>query len=686
MKRIVCAVSAALLMIYSLCAQTPSGPSFERWSSDKYSMFIHFGLYSHLGGVWEGEPVRQGYSEQIQSFAGIFSDWYAETAYEFNPVKFDADAIAVLAKEAGMRSIVFTSKHHDGFCMFDTKTTRYNSVAMTPSGRDYVREISQACERHGLNFGLYFSLIDWNYPHAYPISSHNADFVTPEHHEFSKAQVRELLTGYGPVSELWFDMGSLQPSQSRELYDLVKSLQPSCMVSGRLGNDVYDFAVMADNKLPESALHAPWQSAASMFSETWSYRSWQERGDVSSKVAEKLRSLIDVVSAGGNYLLNIGPAADGSVVDFEREVLQGVGKWLNKHGNAIYDTDASPFPEKFAWGSVTMKGNVLYLLLTGECPADGTIRLPLKGGRLKGVKGSEAVMKAGECAVTAAPYMYSPKHDVHVITLTFDRPVSSMVAMNMVRQGEKLSWTNATPEYSYSCFDYYSNYRSTVSYRWNVNMYQSVDEIELCYTKEEAGREIVLEVDGVSIPVVLSENLPRELSVDSSLSGHRFERIRGGVFDGPASWDWYSPSSFTRSDTLVTTAAHPFSNYVMSAQLDVKTPGYHVLDVTSGNGVEVVVNGKTMLKHLNAYRTTERVEKVLLDLPAGQTSIIVRVYNRFEDTLVCGVSLAGFQEMYTKKVKLPSRLNPGARTIKVYADDKSSPHSDCGLHNLIIRL
>ena len=686
MKRIVCAVTAALLTIYSLFAQTPSGPSFERWSSDKYSMFIHFGLYSHLGGVWEGEPVRQGYSEQIQSFAGIFSDWYAETAYEFNPVKFNADEIALLAKEAGMRSIVFTTKHHDGFCMFDTKTTGYNSVAMTPSGRDYVRELSEACGRHGLNFGLYFSLIDWNYPHAYPISSHNADFVTPQHHEFSKAQVRELLTGYGPISELWFDMGSLEPGQSREMYDLVKSLQPNCMVSGRLGNDVYDFAVMADNKLPQTALHAPWQSAASMFHETWSYRSWQERGSVSEKVAEKLRSLIDVVSGGGNYLLNIGPAADGSVVPFEKDVLLGVGKWLNRHGNAIYDTDPSPFPEKFTWGNVTMKGNILYLLLTGECPEDGAIRLPLKGGRLKNVKGSEAAMKAGECVVMAAPHMYSPQHDVHVITLTFDRPASSMIARNMVRQGEKLSWVNAIPEYSYSCFDYYSNYRSTVAYRWNVNMQQSADEIELQYTKEEAGREIFLEVDGVSIPVVLSENFPRELSVDSSLSDHRFERIRGGVFDGPASWDWYKPSSFTRSDALVSTAVHPFSNYVMSAQLDVKTPGYHVLDITSGNGVEVVVNGKTMLKHLNAYRTKERTEKVLLDLPVGQTSILVRFYNRFEDSLVCGVSLAGFQEMYTKKVKLPYRLNPGVRTIRVYADDKPSPHSDCGLHNLIIRL
>ena len=180
-------------------------------------MFIHFGLYSHLGGVWDGEPVRQGYSEQIQSFAGIFSDWYAETAYEFNPDRFNADEIALLAKKAGMRSIVFTSKHHDGFCMYDTETTSYNSMDMLPVGRDFVRELSEACRMHGLKFGLYFSLIDWNYPHAYPISSHNADFVTPEHHEFSKRQIRELLTSYGRISELWFDMGSLEPWQSREM-------------------------------------------------------------------------------------------------------------------------------------------------------------------------------------------------------------------------------------------------------------------------------------------------------------------------------------------------------------------------------------------------------------------------------------------------------------------------------------
>ena len=158
-------------------------------------------------------------------------------AHAFNPVNFNADEIVALAKKAGMRSIVLTSKHHDGFCMFHTKTTDYNSVEATPCGRDFVGELATACHKAGVNFALYFSLIDWHFPYGYPISSHNCDFITPQHHELNKKQVRELLTNYGKVTELWFDMGSLQPQQSKELYELVKSLQPDCMVSGRLGND-----------------------------------------------------------------------------------------------------------------------------------------------------------------------------------------------------------------------------------------------------------------------------------------------------------------------------------------------------------------------------------------------------------------------------------------------------------------
>ena len=126
-----------------------SQAAYERWHQSKYSMFIHFGLYSELGGVWEGKPVTRGYSEQIQSFAGIFSDWYGDTALRFNPTQFNADEIVALAKEAGMKSIVITTKHHDGFCMFKTATTDYNSYDATPSKRDFVKELAVACRKAG---------------------------------------------------------------------------------------------------------------------------------------------------------------------------------------------------------------------------------------------------------------------------------------------------------------------------------------------------------------------------------------------------------------------------------------------------------------------------------------------------------------------------------------------------------
>ena len=282
----------------------------QQWLDQKFSMFIHFGLYSAYGGVYEGKPVTRGYSEQIQSFAGIFSDWYARPAKGFNPLQWNPDSIVSLAKKAGMQSIVFTSKHHDGFCMYHSDYTDFNIVDATPYGRDLMKELAEACNRGGIGFGVYYSLIDWHYPQAYPISSHNADPLTPEHYAYNLKQVEEIMTRYGDISEIWFDMGSLTPEQSKGLYEQVNRLQPQCMVSGRLGNDYVDFAVMADNEYPDYQLGVPWQTAASMFDETWGYRSWQERGSVKEKVNEKIASLIRVVGAGGHYLLNIGPRGD----------------------------------------------------------------------------------------------------------------------------------------------------------------------------------------------------------------------------------------------------------------------------------------------------------------------------------------------------------------------------------------
>ena len=674
MKRITIILLASLLPFLSM-AQNASGDAFARWQGDKYSMFIHFGLYSHLGGVWEGEPVRSGYSEQIQSFAGIFGDWYAETADVFDPKEFDAREIVALAKQAGMRSVVFTTKHHDGFCMFDTKTTDYNSVDLTPSGRDYVRELSEACDEAGMKFGLYYSLIDWNYPHAYPISSHNADFVTPEHHEFSKAQVRELLTNYGPISELWFDMGSLQPHQSQELYALVKELQPGCMVSGRLGNDVYDFAVMADNKLPDVTLHAPWQSAASMFSETWSYRSWQERGKVEDKVAEKLRSLIDVVSRGGNYLLNIGPDATGAVVPFEREVLLKIGKWLKENGDAIYDTQPSPYNEEFEWGDVTVKGDDMYLLLTGKYPEEGYIELKIgQAGKI----GSRVKVDRN---------MYADPADVHVIKVNSGG--EGWREVSYVSADETLSWENATPDYSYSCFDYYSNYRSTVAYNWSVASRSKVKGVELKYAMSDAGKKVNVQVADKEYEVTLGMENEQSLKNDVKIVSSSFGRMRGGTFDRNTSLEGVQWTELDSPEMQCD--IRPFSNYLMKVVLQASDACRVHLNVITGNGMELLVRDKktgeyvTMMKHLNPYRAEAFAESVILDLEKGENEIVLRSFNRFERRLLMSLGVHSQQHEYTQTLMFDEPVSAyKGLDIRVSSAGNGSEHTDCKLHNLNI--
>ncbi len=676
MKKLFTLLMAALLCI-GASAQIAQD-AYKKWHQNKYSMFIHFGLYSVYGGVYNGKPVTFGYSEQIQSFAGIFSDWYGDTALEFDPVKFNADEIVALAKEAGMRSIVITTKHHDGFCMFKTATTPYNSVDATPSKRDYVKELSDACRRGGINFAIYYSLIDWNYPHAYPISSHNCDFITPQHHEFSKAQVTELLTNYGPISELWFDMGSNRPEQSQELYELVHKLQPNCMVSGRLGNGWYDFAVMADNKYPEGALQAPWQSAASMFDETWSYRSWQKRGDKHEKAMEKLRSLINVVSHGGNFLLNIGPRGDGSVVEFECEVLKEIGAWLKENGEAIYATEASPFREDFAWGKSTRKGNKLYLILSGEYPANGAIELNMPGYKLQESKGNltSANMKGSKVMITLPENAYNDQ-TIQVVELTFDREVLPQASANAIR----------TSNYSYDCFDYYSNYRSTVSYEWALPK-KKTTKVELTYTAEELGDEITLNGQLVK----LEGGKAITLKVDPKTQwGKRY--VCGpefNLFDRASTIEASLEKTPLRkkgsawkevSEEKITLPVNLIEDYYLMQTVESPKAQDILVDVAAGNAIELFVNGVSVMKHLNPYRCTYREEKVLVHLEKGTNVIVLRAYNRFEKETSLLLRPSAEQVIYKQNVV----LDTPADRVMVRRTGLATQHADTELHNLVVK-
>lgn len=359
----------------------PTPAAIEAWHARKFGMFIHFGLYSMLGGVWQGKEIANGYSEQILSHAPVPAAEYSALAKQFNPEKFDPDAIAKLAQDAGMKFIVITAKHHDGFNLFHTRLTDYNVVDLSPYHKDIVRQLAEACARHGLKFGVYYSSIDWHYPGATPYTSDNNNPIPKTHEDFNVGQLRELASGYGPLSEIWFDMGRPTPAQSKRFTGTVHALQPDCLVSGRVFNHEGDFTVMGDNQIPQFVLDEPWQTPASIYPDTWGYRSWAQRTDLPGKIDEHILQLAQVVSRGGNYLLNIGPRGDGSVVEFEAAVLRGVGTWLKQNGEAIYGAGPQPF-RSLSFGYATVKPGKLYLLVR-EWPAGGVLELPGLRNRLK---------------------------------------------------------------------------------------------------------------------------------------------------------------------------------------------------------------------------------------------------------------------------------------------------------------
>lgn len=684
-----------------LCANGVYGqvkPNGE-WMDQKFSMFIHFGLYSELGGAWDGKNVESGYSEQIQSHGGIFSDWYASVARDFNPVKWDAREVVSLAKAAGMKSVVFTSKHHDGFCMYHSKYTDFNVADATPFGRDVMKELSEACREQGVRFGVYFSLIDWHFPEAYPISSHNADPVTREHHVYNLKQVEEIMTNYGGISEIWFDMGSLTPQQSNELYELVNRLQPGCMVSGRLGNDRGDFSVMADNEYPDYKIGVPWQTAASFFHETWGYRSWQKRGAAEDKLREKILSLIKVVSRGGNYLLNIGPRGDGSVVEFEEEVLRGMGKWLERYGEGVYGAEANPFDHAFAWGDVTMKGNSLYLFVADRGAAGGVIRLEGVEGVVEGAAfvggGSVEVKKVKGGIEVVLPERVSDV-PVEVVRVDFKEGVG-VVPVHYVSGGE-LSASNAVSLYAYSSMDYYTGFKSIIAYTWNFRSGKSSVAPVVYYTENERDKKVSLSVDGETRAFVLKDGAAEKLPVkEGSVQwGRVYMKPARGVF-GRESEDksgvdlfavegsWRELPDFKLGERMSVPALERQSFWLLQEVVSDRAQDV-LVEVGSGNGVQVVLNGDYLTMHTSPRGTLYNKEVVLLPLRKGKNQLLLKLYNRFEKELCFSIGPDAEQVVYRLVLK-PFPLRKGGRhDCSVGLAEPLTENSAMRLNNIRIEL
>ncbi len=342
------------------------------WQRLQYGMFIHWGLYSEIGGEWNEEAITKGYSEQIQMWANISKTEYLEVAKKFTANQFSPEEICNLAKAAGMEYIVITSKHHDGFTMFDSATTDYGIIHRTPYGKDPLKLLADECRRQGLKFGVYFSLIDWHEGHEFDDNNNNPIPTSME--PMIEGQLRELMTNYGPIAEVWFDMSNPTEAQSVKFAEIIHELQPEAIVSGRVWNNVGDFRTLADNQVPSNTLDGAWQTPASIYSATWGYRRWQDRSDFSGKVCDLVKGLTSVRARGGNYLLNIGPHGDGSIVEFESNVLRAMGEWLKSHPGAILGASGTKFGAQ-SWGEVTINDENLFLHIL-NWPVDKKLTLP----------------------------------------------------------------------------------------------------------------------------------------------------------------------------------------------------------------------------------------------------------------------------------------------------------------------
>ena len=363
----------------------------EWFRNDRFGLFIHWGLYAIPA---RGEWVRGSEMLSDEEYMGFFN--------EFNPSDYNPREWAKIAKEAGMKYAVMTAKHHDGFCLFDSKYTDFKSTN-TPCGRDLVREFLDAFRAEGLKVGLYYSIIDWNHP-AYPAYQHHShphrnDEAYKEREPFENylaymhGQVEELCTNYGHLDIMWYDYsyGEMRGEkwEATKLVNMVRSHFPDIILDNRLEVSGEGFGSLATENPtvysgdfvspeciipPEGILNElgepiPWEACITL-NDHWGYAAADDNYKDESVV---VRKLIECVSKSGNMLLNIGPDAEGRFPDRSIEILREVGKWMKKNGNAVYGSMKSEFP-KPEWGRYTQNGNTVYALVMD--PPVGPLSLP----------------------------------------------------------------------------------------------------------------------------------------------------------------------------------------------------------------------------------------------------------------------------------------------------------------------
>ena len=376
--------------------QQDYGPSHDQrmqwWRNAKFGMFIHWGLYSVPAGTYQGKEVP-GIGEWIMRNANIPVADYAQYAKQFDPTNFNATQWVKIAKDAGMKYIVITAKHHEGFAMYHTSVDNYNIYDATPWHHDPLADLADACRREHVRLGFYYSEAqDWHHPGGAAANKHPENDVDAQHHwdvaqegsmddyldNVVVPQVKELLSNYGPDTPavLWWDTPvGMTPDRVKKLLPLLQ-LKPGIITNNRLdaNRSTGDYQT-PEQKIPTNGLAGDWDTCMTI-NGTWGYKS----SDQNFKSAETLiHNLVDIASKGGNYLLNVGPTSGGEIPQPEIDRLEQMGQWMKVNGDAIYGTTGSPFGHPFAWGRCTEKtlpGKTILYLHVWDWPNNGQLLVP----------------------------------------------------------------------------------------------------------------------------------------------------------------------------------------------------------------------------------------------------------------------------------------------------------------------
>ncbi|SFE44169.1 alpha-L-fucosidase [Chitinophaga sp. CF118] len=402
MKKLTLILFACLCSLQTLSAQDITRDQrMQWWREARFGMFIHWGVYAQLAGVYDGHEINKA-GEWIMNRGKIPVAAYQQVAKQFNPVKYNADEWVRMAKDAGMKYIVITAKHHDGFALFNTKASKWNVVNATPYGKDLLQPLVAACKKYNMKLGFYYSQAqDWNNPGGavnrkvtsegwLNPDSAKIDAYTKDHDghwdpaqetatfaqyidRVAVPQVKELLSNYGDVAVLWWDTPTNMTDDAAQKLNALLKLQPNIITNDRLKRPNFP----GDTKTPEQKIPkageldgSDWETCMTM-NGTWGFKSWDDKWKSNETL---IRNLIDIASKGGNYLLNIGPKADGTFPEQSINSLKTIGSWMKVNGEAIYATHATTLPQP-AWGRTTQKGDFLYLFVF-NWPQDGKLVIP----------------------------------------------------------------------------------------------------------------------------------------------------------------------------------------------------------------------------------------------------------------------------------------------------------------------